>query len=84
MRVSGSSLNLGVAEQLADHREALAQGQRSRSIRVPKIVSRVFRRSGFGVGFVSLAAEIVPSRPILSRKTSPEAGTRPVSAVMFA
>ena len=27
MRVSGGSLNLGMAEQLADHREALAQAR---------------------------------------------------------
>ena len=35
MRVSGGRLNLGMAQQLADHREALAQGQGPGSIRVP-------------------------------------------------
>ena len=38
MRVSGGRLNLGMAEQLPDHREALAQGQRPRRIRMPDVV----------------------------------------------
>ena len=35
MRIPGGRLNLRVTEQLADHREALAERQRPRSIRVP-------------------------------------------------
>lgn len=35
MSVPGSRLNLGMAEQLSNHRETLAQGQRPRSIGVP-------------------------------------------------
>ena len=38
MRVAGGRLNLGMAEQFPDHREALAQGERPRSIRVAKII----------------------------------------------
>ena len=36
VRISSGCLHLRVAQQLADHREALAQGQRSGSIRVPQ------------------------------------------------
>ena len=36
MRVPRGGLNLRVAQQLPDHREALAEGQRPRSIRVPE------------------------------------------------
>ena len=36
--ISGRRLNLGVTEQLADHREALAQGQRPRSKAVSEVV----------------------------------------------
>ena len=38
VRVAGGRLHLGMAQQLPDHREALAQGERPRSIRVPKAV----------------------------------------------
>ena len=38
MRISGGRLHLGMAEQLPDHREALAQGQGPRRIRVPQVV----------------------------------------------
>ena len=38
MSVPGGRLDLGVAEQLPDHREAFAHGQRPRSIRSPKIM----------------------------------------------
>ena len=43
MRVPGGGLHLRVTEQLPDHREALAQGQRPRSITVAKVMnSHVF------------------------------------------
>ena len=38
MRIPGCGLHLCVTEQLADHREALAQGQRSGRITVPEIM----------------------------------------------
>ena len=37
MRISGGRLHLRVTEQLPDHRVALAQGQRPRSISVANI-----------------------------------------------
>ena len=39
MRVSGGRLNLGMAGQLPDHREALAYSQCPRGIRAPKDVN---------------------------------------------
>ena len=38
VRISGGRLHLGVTEKLADHREALAQGQSPRRIPVSEIV----------------------------------------------
>ena len=46
VRVAGCRLNLGVAEQLPDHREALSQGQRPRSIRVPLVMNSQILRAG--------------------------------------
>ena len=38
VRISGGRLDLGVAQQFPDHREALAQGQRCRSKRMAKVM----------------------------------------------
>ena len=40
MRIPRGGLHLRVTEQLPDHREALAQGQRPRSMRVPEVGRR--------------------------------------------
>ena len=39
MRVPRGRLNLRVTEQFPDHREALSQGQRPRSIRMPEVMN---------------------------------------------
>ena len=39
VRISGGRLHLGVAQQLADHRKALAERQRPRSIRMPEVMN---------------------------------------------
>ena len=39
MRVACGGLHLRVTKKLPDHREALAQGQRPRSIRMPQVVN---------------------------------------------
>ena len=39
VRISRGRLHLGVTEQLPDHREDFAQGQRPRSIRMTKVVN---------------------------------------------
>ena len=44
--IPGGRLNLGMAQQLADHHEALAQGQCPRSIRMPEVVNSPILQAG--------------------------------------
>ena len=55
MGLARCRLDIAVAEQLSDNRQAFANRQRSGREGMPWILSRIFRRPRFGAGFVSLA-----------------------------
>ena len=57
MSVSGGRLNLRVTEQLPDLREAFAQGQRPRSIRVTEVAQEAEGGGDVGDGVLVDAME---------------------------
>ena len=60
-------LNPRVAQQLPDHREALAQGQRPRSIRMTKVMDSHVLQPGARAGAASATLEIGCGRPAACR-----------------
>ena len=60
-----------MTEQLSDHREALAQGQRPGSIRMPKVIKTHVAELGIAADAVSLVVDVAQCLARLGAPASP-------------